>query len=98
MFHSIKSALIAKHTNAFQLKYFSSRLPSQMCCTLSVMLINATFISLLSSSSPAVTLHTPVPWSFSHLRLHSVKFRHQDTRSHPRVEVPLELQKLAHEV
>lgn len=35
---------------------------------------------------------------FSHLRLHTVKFRHQDTRSHPRVEVPLELQKLAHEV
>lgn len=35
---------------------------------------------------------------FSNLCLHTVKFRHQDPRSHSRVEVPLKLQKLAHEV
>ena len=34
----------------------------------------------------------------SHLRLHTTQFRHQDARGHPRVEVPLELQQLAHEV
>lgn len=34
----------------------------------------------------------------SHLRLNPAQFRHQDARGHPGVEVPLELQQLAHEV
>lgn len=66
-----------------------SCLSSKMCRTLT----SADFTSLFSRQ---LGLHRSGP--FSHLRLHTVKFRHQDTRSHPRVEVPLELQKLAHEV
>lgn len=43
----------------------------------------------------ASMLHTPAP---SHLRLHTDQLRHQDPRRYPRVQVPLELQKLTHEV